>query len=269
MPVSATSYGLIVTEAATEISATSEDAVLGGRLVLRQPLRGHRFGHDAILLAAAVPAQAGERAVELGAGVGAAGLALARRVEGLEVTLVEIDPALAALARENAVRNGLAARVRTACLDVAASADAYAAAGLSPGSVDRVLMNPPFNPPQNPSPDHGRRMARSASHETAAVWLGAAARLLRPSGGVTLIWRADGLAEVLAALVSDFGAISILPIHPKPGMAAIRVLVRATKGRGPSLALLPGFVLADAEGKPSAAAEAVLREAAALPFPES
>ena len=79
------------------IGDVSEDAVLGGRLVLRQPLRGHRFGHDAILLAAAVAARAGERAVELGAGVGAAGLALARRVDGLDVTLVEIDPALAAL----------------------------------------------------------------------------------------------------------------------------------------------------------------------------
>ena len=87
---------------------TSEDAVLGGRLVLRQPRRGHRVGHDAILLAAATTAHAGERAIDLGAGVGAAGLALARRVEGLAVTLVEIDPALAQLGRDNAERNGLA-----------------------------------------------------------------------------------------------------------------------------------------------------------------
>ena len=77
----------------------TEDAVLGGRLILRQPRRGHRVGHDAILLAAAVSALAGDQAVDLGAGVGAAGLALARRVEGLAVTLVEIDPALAALCR--------------------------------------------------------------------------------------------------------------------------------------------------------------------------
>src|SRR5580658_263021 len=98
----------------------SEDGVLGGKLVLRQPLRGHRFGHDAILLAAATAALAGEQAVELGSGVGAAGLALARRIPGLAVTLVEIDPALSALGRDNAERNGLAARVRAVCLDVAA-----------------------------------------------------------------------------------------------------------------------------------------------------
>ncbi len=237
--------------------------------MLRQPLRGHRFGHDAILLAAAVPARAGEQAVELGAGVGAAGLALAHRVDGLGVTLVEIDPALTALARDNAARNGLAPRVRALCLDVAESGAAFAAAGLVPGSADHVLMNPPFNAPQNPSPDPGRRVARTASHETLAVWLQTAARLLRPAGAVTLIWRADGLADVLAALAAEFGAISILPVHPKPAMAAIRVLVHARKDRGGPLSLRPGFVLADADGKPSAAAEAVFRDGTVLPFSES
>ncbi len=260
-------------ETSTEISdahgGTSEDAVLGGSLVLRQPLRGHRIGHDAILLAAAVPAQAGEQAVELGAGVGAAGLALARRIDGLGLTLVEIDPVLTALAQDNAARNGLAARTRAICLDVAAPDVAFVAAGLVPDLADHVLMNPPFNAPQNPSPDRGRRLARTASHETLTVWLRTAARLLRPAGVVTLIWRADGLADVLAALAVEFGAVSILPVHPKPGIAAIRVLVRARKGRGGPLSLQPGFVLADADGKPSAAAEAVLRDGAVLPFLKS
>jgi len=258
------------TEDPAEISAasgtTSEDAVLAGKLVLRQPLRGHRFGHDSILLAAATEAHAGEQAVDLGAGVGAAGLALARRVEGLAVTLIELDPVLTALAHDNAARNGLGARVRAVCLDVAAPAAAFAAAGLAPGSADRVLMNPPFNASQNPSPDRRRRMARTASHDTLAAWLGTAARLLRPSGAVTLIWRADGLGDVVAALAGDFGALTLLPIHPKPGMPAIRVLARAVKGRGGPLSLLPGLVLADADGKPSAQAEAVLRANASLAF---
>jgi tRNA1(Val) A37 N6-methylase TrmN6 len=246
--------------------ATSDDAVLGGKLVLRQPLRGHRFGHDAILLAAATAAFAGEQAVELGAGVGAAGLALARRVEGLAVTLVEFDPVLTALAQQNAARNGFAARVRAVCLDVAAPGATFAAAGLAPGSADRVLMNPPFNAPHNPSPDRGRRAARTAAPDTLGLWLHAAASLLRASGDVTLIWRADGLNDVIAALAADFGAPSILPVHPRPGMPAIRVLVRATKARGGVLSLLPGLILADADGTPSAAAEAVLRTNAALPL---
>src|SRR5262247_1973207 len=123
----------------------TEDAALGGKLRLKQPTGGHRFGHDAILLAAACPARTGERVVDLGAGVGAAGLALAARVPGVAVTLVEVDPALAALAAENAERNGLAARVTVVALDVAAPAADFAAAGLA--VAQRVLMNPPFNDP--------------------------------------------------------------------------------------------------------------------------
>jgi tRNA1(Val) A37 N6-methylase TrmN6 len=251
-------------EMSAERSDVSEDAVLGGKLILRQPLRGHRFGHDSILLAAATAAHAGERAVDLGSGVGAAGLALAKRVEGLDVTLVEIDPVLAELAAENIARNGLAGLARAVCLDVAASAAAFSAAGLVQETADHVLMNPPFNAPHNPSPDRGRRLARTGSRETLALWLKTASRLLRPSGAVTLIWRADGQGEVLAALEAGFGTVAVLPVHPKPGAPAIRVLVRAVKnGRGP-LAILPGFVLADADGKPSAEAETVLRAGAAL-----
>jgi tRNA1(Val) A37 N6-methylase TrmN6 len=253
---------------ATERAGVSEDAVLGGTLKLTQPLRGHRVGHDAILLAAATGARAGEHAVDLGAGVGAAGLALARRVAGVAVTLVEIEPALAALARENAARNGLAERVRALCLDVAAPAAAFAAAGLRSGTAHRVLMNPPFNaaPAQKPSPDRGRRLAHAASPEMLGQWVRTAVRLLRPSGVLTLIWRADGLDMLLGALAAGFGAVTLLPVHPKPGAAAIRVLARAVKGSRAPLALLPGLVLTDAGGKPSVEAEAILREGAALPL---
>jgi tRNA1(Val) A37 N6-methylase TrmN6 len=247
-----------------ERGLVSADAILGGRLVLRQPRRGHRVGHDAILLAAATDAQAGEHAVDLGAGVGAAGLALARRVDGLTVTLVEIDPGLAALARENAERNGLAGRVNTVNLDVAAPARAFAACGLAPGSAGHVLMNPPFNAPQNPSPDPGRRLARTASRDMLALWVSAATRLLRAGGALTLIWRADGLRNVLAAVESGFGGLAVRPIHPKPDAAAIRILVRAVKDSRAPLALLPGLVLNDAAGKPSREAEAVLRHCRAL-----
>jgi tRNA1(Val) A37 N6-methylase TrmN6 len=249
---------------ADDDSPTSEDALLDGKLILRQPVRGHRFGHDSVLLAAATAARPGEHAIELGAGVGAAGLALAQRVAALTVALVEIDPALTALARENAARNALADRVRAICLDVGARAGDFAAAAVAPGSADHVLMNPPFNAPHNQSPDRDRRLARIASDVTLVRWLSTAARLLQPQGSVTLIWRVEGLGEVLAALAEGFGGITVLPVHPKPGAAAIRVLARGVKDSGAPLTLLPGLVLADAENRPSAAAQAVLRHGAAL-----
>jgi tRNA1(Val) A37 N6-methylase TrmN6 len=252
--------------AAKSSSATSEDMVLGGRLVLRQPLSGHRVGHDAILLAAAGSVQAGDHAVDLGAGVGAAGLALARRVEGVTVTLVEIDPPLTAIACDNIVRNDLADRVRAVCLDVGASAAAFADAGVAAGQADCVLMNPPFNALQNSSPNASRRMAHAASPGALRQWVRTAARLLRPSGTLTLIWRADGLADVLTALASGFGAVSLLPVYGKPASPAIRILVGAVKASRAPLMLRPGLLLADEHGKPTAQAEAVLRDGASLPL---
>ena len=236
---------------------TTEDAVLGGRLVLRQPKRGHRFGHDAILLAAAVDARPGEIAVDLGAGVGTAGLALAHRVPGLEVRLVEVDGALADLARENAARNKLSDRVSVAMMDVAAVPGAFTSHGMT--GVHHVLMNPPFNDPaHNASPDAARRLAHVASANSLAAWADCAAALLAARGTLTLVWRAAGLSDVLGAL-AGFGGITILPIHPKPSAAAIRVLVRAVKGSGAPLVLLPPLMLNSADGAPSTEAEAILR----------
>jgi tRNA1(Val) A37 N6-methylase TrmN6 len=250
-------------------SEITDDAVLGGRLRLLQPRRGHRVGHDAILLAAATQARDGETAVDFGAGVGAAGLALALRVPGLSIKLVEIDPALTRLAAENIRRNALAARVQAVTLDVTEAAGAFAAAGLAAESADRVLMNPPFNDPQRHrgSPDPGRRQAHLEEGETLAVWTRAAARLLRPHGVLTMIVRADAIVRVLAALEPGFGGLVILPVHPSATAAAIRVIVRAVKGSRAPAKLLPGLVLND-RGGPTPAAEAILRDGAALPVEE-
>jgi tRNA1(Val) A37 N6-methylase TrmN6 len=254
---------------AVDVADTTLDAVLGGRLTLRQPKRGHRVGHDAILLAAATDAKAGEHAVDLGAGVGAAGLAVARRVPLLTMTLVDIDPVLCALARENAQTNGLGDRVEALALDVAISG-AFDAAGLNAGSVDRVLMNPPFNDParQQTSPDAGRARAHMAEPATLTLWINTAARLLKPEGVLTLIWRADGLNDVLDAL-TGFGSIGVMPVHPRPDAPAIRVLVSAVKGSRVPLALRPPLILNEADGKPSTAAEAVLRSAETLRLSEA
>jgi tRNA1(Val) A37 N6-methylase TrmN6 len=240
----------------------TEDAVLGGRLRLRQPRFGHRVGHDAILLAAATPARPGECAVELGAGVGAAGLALAKRVDGVRVTLVEIDRTLCALAQDNARLNGLDSRVNVRACDVAD----VVTSGL--GSADRVLMNPPFNDPARLqlSPDPARRLAHAASADTLARWIGVAAGLLASGGTLSLIWRADGRADLERALRGEFGNVHILPVQPHVDAPAIRVLVRAEKGGSAARVLLPGLILNGPDGRPTPAAEAVLREGRILPL---
>src|SRR5258706_7726727 len=165
MRASPTNCGLM-----TDPGEITEDAFLGGQLRLRQPRSGHRAGHDAMLLAAATSARSGDRVVDFGAGVGAAGLAVAKRVAGIELVLIEIDQALAALARANAAQNAIAADVIV--LDVT-SAAAFTAAGLAPDSADVVLMNPPFNDAarHRASPDKARKIAHVAGAATLESWI--------------------------------------------------------------------------------------------------
>jgi tRNA1(Val) A37 N6-methylase TrmN6 len=244
----------------------TEDAFLGGRLRLRQPKSGHRAGHDAMLLAAATPVRPGDRVVDLGAGVGAAGLALATRISGIRITLIEIDEALAELARGNAASNRIEAKI--IAMDLAAGAEAFAGAGLAPDSVDAVLMNPPFNDPSRhrPSPDKSRKIAHLADATTLESWIRAARRILKSAGVLTLIWRADGLAEVLAALDRGFGSLAILPVHGNAATPAIRVLVRAIKGGRAPTALYPGLMLNDESGVPNKQVQEILAGKGALPL---
>ena len=244
----------------------SEDAFLGGALRLLQLKSGHRAGHDAMLLAAATPARPGHRVVDLGAGVGPAGLAVARRVSGIDLVLVEIDADLAGLARANAAANELSADVIV--LDVESSADAFAAAGLAPDSVDVVLMNPPFNDSgrHRISPNRARGIAHVATATTLANWVHAARRILKSRGTLTLIWRADGIAEVLAALDHGFGSLEILPVHGDVKAPANRILIRATKGGRAPTQIHPALMLNDESGVPDKRVQEILAGKGTLPL---
>jgi tRNA1(Val) A37 N6-methylase TrmN6 len=244
----------------------TEDAFLGGQLRLRQFKSGHRAGHDAMLLAAATPARSGDRVVDFGAGVGAAGLAVARRVSGIELVLIEIDAALADLARGNAASNAIAADV--VVLDVASDADAFAAARLPPDSVDVVLMNPPFNNParHRASPDKARVSAHVATVSTLEDWIHAGRRILKSGGVLTLIWRADGLAEVLAALDRGFGSLAVLPVHGDAATPAIRVLIRAIKGGKAPTRLHAALLLNDESAMPNKQVQDILAGKGVLPL---
>jgi len=250
----------------TDPGEFTEDAFLGGRLRLRQPRSGHRAGHDAMLLAAATPARSGDRVVDLGAGVGAAGLAVARRVAGIELVLVEIDAGLAELARGNAAANAVPADVIV--LDVTSAADVFAAAGLSPDSVDVVLMNPPFNDParHRASPDKAREIAHVSTATALERWILAARRILKSGGALALIWRADGLVEVLSALGRGFGSLELLPVHAEATVPAIRVLIRATKGGKAPLQMHAALVLNDESALPNKQVQDVLAGKGVLPL---
>lgn len=247
---------------------TSDDAFLGGALHILQPKRGYRAGLDAVLLAAAAPVQAGrgERVLDAGAGVGVVGLCVARRIEDAHVTLVERDGAAAALARTNIERNGLAGRADVIEADLLRPLAELKDVIVHAEGFDHVLANPPFHA-------EGRGTAAGEASKAAAHampggelarWVRFLAAMARPGASATLVHRADALAEMLAALSGRFGGLIVLPIHPREGAAAGRVLVQGIKGSKAPLVLRPGLVLHGPGNTFRPEIEAILRHGARL-----
>jgi tRNA1(Val) A37 N6-methylase TrmN6 len=242
----------------------TEDRWLGGRLVLLQPKRGHRVGTDAALLVAAAGDARQGRIVDVGAGVGAVGLALAQRAPLASADLVEIDPELAQLAEGNAARNGLSERVRVLRLD-ALNPPERRSAGLVDGLADCVVTNPPFFDAKavRASPDKGKARAhvlpRAEPGATLADWIQASLAILAPGGRFVMIHRPDALSAILAAIGSRLGALALLPVHPTIGASAHRLLVSGVKGSKAPLRLAPALILHGPDGRLTAEADALHR----------
>jgi tRNA1Val (adenine37-N6)-methyltransferase len=229
------------------------ETFLDGRVRVTQPEAGFRSGLDAVMLAASVPAEAGESALELGAGAGTASLCLAARVEGTAITGVEIDSGLVELARSNAAANGSGCRFVVA--------DIFRLPPELKRDFDQVFCNPPFHGEGQTSPDAARNLALSDDGKL-SDWLKLGLQRTVSGGFFTAILRADRLAEALSALPLE--GVSILPLWPRLGEPAKRVILQVRKASRAPFALLPGLVLHQQDGAWTPEADAVLRRGAAL-----
>ena len=238
------------------MTAPTEDRLLDGRLRLKQPARGYRAGLDAALLAAACDAGEGARVIEAGCGAGAALLTAAARRPGASFTGVERDADALALALENIALNGLEGRVAVVGANVAFP---FAKLGLEP--FDAAMANPPFfdDPGALRAPSPAKRGAWIADDGLGA-WTRFLTKSVRPGGTITVIHRADRLADLLALLGEKAGSFQIRPVQPFADAPAKRVLVRAVKSGKAPLVILPALVLHPREGaKHTDEAEAILR----------
>jgi tRNA1(Val) A37 N6-methylase TrmN6 len=248
--------------------AESDDAFLGGRLRLLQPGTGYRAGIDGVLLAATVEARPGEQVLDVGAGVGVVGLCVAQRLPDVRITLVERDAGLAALARRNIERNGLAGRAQVVEADVLKPLREAPVLAAAAESFDHVLANPPFHVEGRGTAAGDPVKAGANAMPAGALdrWLRFMAAMARPGGRVTLIHRAEALPELLPALAGRFGGAIVLPLQPREGEHALRVIVRAVKGSRAPLELQPGLVLHNADGSFRPPIAAALRDGAGLPL---
>jgi tRNA1(Val) A37 N6-methylase TrmN6 len=243
--------------------AVSEDGLLGGAIRLRQSRAGYRAAIDPVFLAAAVPAEAGETVLDAGCGAGAASLCLAKRVPDCRITGIEAQRDLVRLANENATLNGFADRIVIMTGDILRPPPR-----LEPGSFSHVMANPPYlaEDAGTPPPDAAKAAATLEGAADLAAWLRFALSAVRAKGSVTFIHRADRMEQLLAQLSQRAGEIVVFPLWPGQNKPAKRIIVRARKGVATPTRLTPGLVLHEADGRYTAAAEAILRHGAALAF---
>ena len=259
------------------MTAFQEIYVLNKRLKLAHTQNGFKTWIDSVLLAASCPAKAGEHILDMGCGVGGAGLSVLRRVEGVKLTGVEIQGDHATLATQNAQSNGFEQQCefvtadikdfnkgKRACKEESRSAPAR----LSDVKYDHVICNPPYLDGGAHLRSPSQEKATAMGHEVDALslqdWVDTAYYCLHPKGLFTMIHRADKLDEIISCLSPRFGAIEIFPLWPKKGVPAKRVIIRAARDRKSPVILQAGLVLHNEDGSYSNAAEKIFRDMEAL-----
>jgi tRNA1(Val) A37 N6-methylase TrmN6 len=244
---------------------TTLDYFLGDRLTIRQPVKGYRAGIDAVLLAAC--ARSGEGPIlDVGSGVGTVGLCAASRCPDVSVVLVEHQPELAALAQSNIEGNGLQNRVSVVEADIGEPLPPGTARILRPDSFAHVLANPPYHDDGNGTPAASvfKALSHSMTAEQLETWSRFMARMTAPGGRVTMIHKAEALPRILKSFENRFGALTILPIHPRDGAPAIRVIVDGIKGSRAPLVIKPGLILHSDGNAFRPDVDAILRDGAGL-----
>jgi tRNA1(Val) A37 N6-methylase TrmN6 len=224
------------------------DAFHRGRFFVVQPKGdGHRSGVDAMMLAATVPDGFSGRCADLGAGAGAAGLAVASRLPGASVVLIENDPVMADCARRTlalAENAAIAARMTVLEADLTLRGAARPKAGLEDGSFDFAILNPPFNDPADRrTPDIRKQAAHVMDDTLFEDWLRTVSAILKPGGTFALIARPHSLGAILNAIGRRFGGVSVTPVHARGGQPAIRILATGIKGSRARMVLKPAHVL--------------------------
>ena len=238
------------------MNVLTEDRFLNGRIVARQTMQGFRSGLDAVMLAAGVPAIARDDVLELGSGAGIASLCLAARCTPLTITGIDLLSDLVSLAEANARANGMEQRLSFVIGNALEP----------PVSVrreyDHVFTNPPFHDDSGEKSPRIERELALADEGRLGDWLSAGLKRVRSQGTFTAILRADRLAEALGLL--PVRGVMIFPLWPRCGEAAKRVIIQVRKGSRTPLALLPGLVLHESDGRYTPAADAVLRHGGSL-----
>ena len=236
--------------------AYTEDALLGGRVIIRQPAQGYRVAIDPLLLSAAISAEPGESILDVGAGVGAAGLCLAVRFPHCRVIGIERQKDLVRLATDNILLNNLRDRV-----EILHGNLQNPPPRLAGGSYSQVISNPPYFEANygRLSPSVSKSLSNHENQADMDTWFKFCLLMLKPMGKITFIYRADILDRLMSLFCGKVGNIRIFPLWPSKEQPAKRVIVQGIKGVKGGVSLLNGMFLHNEDGSFTQEADSILR----------
>ena len=232
----------------------THDHLLNEQVQIIQPKTGYRVGSDAVLVAASLTAARGQ-VLDLGSGVGGISLCIAKRLSGVQITAVEIDPVTAALAQHNVAVNGMCQQVRVVIADVTAMPAVMA------NSFGHVVSNPPYHYKAGTKPHHA---ARANAHMGAGTdlydWVKAAVWAAKPRGRISFICRADRAAELIGLFGrAGAGETLLFPLWSRPRSPASRVIIQVRKAVSGPGAILAGLIVHNEDGSFTRAAQQILK----------
>ncbi len=242
------------------IMETPEIHVLDHKVRLLQAGDGFRTSMDSVFLAAACPAITGDRILDMGCGVGGASFCLLWRVAGASITGVDIQEDHIDLARQNIALNNMDGRTDFVAGDIR---DFKAAE-----RFDHVICNPPYLEAGTYTVSSLEKKATALGHDGTDVvlkdWIDAGWAAIKSGGSFTMIHRADMTDKIVLGLGKRFGAIEIIPLWPRAGEEAKRVIIRAIKDRKTPSRLHAGIVLHEGTDGYTQEADDVLRGGKAI-----
>lgn len=217
------------------------DTFFNGRIFVKQDKKGYRFSIDAVLLADFSEIRPPSTIVDLGTGCGILPLILAHRNPGTQFWGIEIQPALADIAMENVMENGMEKRIQILCQDMKTIT-----CDMVSGPVDSVISNPPYRKADTGriNPNSQRAVARHEITIKLEEMLTIVGKILRTTGKFYTIYPSDRTVDLLFGMrQAGIEPKRMRTVHSIKGGEARLVLVEGAKGGRPGLKILDPLII--------------------------
>ena len=206
-----------------------------------------KVGTDGVLLGAWCPLpKASAKVLDVGTGSGLIALMVAQRLQGAQITAIDIDAGAVEQAQYNFSVSPWSDRLD--CQQISLQEVE------GEGIYDLIVSNPPYFQDSLKNPDSQRAIARHTDTLSYNELLANGARLLTNDGIFALVLPIEAKSQIIAqSQVYGLFPTHITYVYPKPGKAAKRLLIALSPNSPPIVSVtdrVPDSLTLEAEDAP-------------------